>query len=234
MNGMGLSAMGALFAFGWAFYQVGSLAHENRANVAATMAAISAATDPKGSGLPTVFNESRDVTIALLKPCKPGNPASCGLIPALQATALGATQAATVASQQIAQTQPLIQAAANAVTDTAGNLNKTIDAATETTLQARDDLKSLDTPISDAGPLLEAYTQSGRDLNAILERPAIGRLLDSSAAVTQNAAGISADGKKITDKLTSDYLSPQPWWKKVGRFASDTYDYGALFARHTP
>lgn len=233
-NGIGLSAMGALCICGWAFYQVGSLAHDNRANVLATTGAIKIATDPKGAGLPTIFNESRDVTIALLRPCKAGLPASCGLIPAIGqvATATGSTTASI--GQQIAQTQPLLQNAAAAVTATAGNLNKTIDAATETALQARADLNTLNDSLGATGPLLEAYTQSGRDLNAILERPAIGQLLDSSAAVTQNAAGISADGKKITDKLTSDYLSPQPWWKKVGRFAGDTYDYGALFARHTP
>lgn len=233
-NALGLSAMGALFAFAWAFYQVGSAVKENRPALKIAAAGAQAALSPTGAGVPTLMNEARDITIALLRPCKPGLPASCGLIPAVDqvAAATGSTTAAI--GQQIAQTQPLIQSAAAAVTNTAGNLNKTIDAATGAVTQARDDLKSLDTPISDAGPLLEAYTRSGRDLNAILERPAIGRLLDSSAAVTQNAAGISADGKKITDKLTSDYLSPQPWWKKVGRFASDTYDYGALFARHTP
>jgi hypothetical protein len=148
------------------------------------------------------------------------------------AASTGATTAAI--GQQIAQTQPLLQNAAAAVTDTAGNLNKTIDAATETVSQARVDLVTLNAPIADAGPLLEAYTADGTQLNALLKQKAITEILDNTASITNSAAGISADGKKVTDKLTTDFLAPQPWWKKVGRYAGDTYDYGALFARHAP
>lgn len=231
---MGLSAVGALLLCAWAFYQVGSTLRENRPALMATTAGLRTATDPKGAGLPTLFNEARDVTIAVLKPCKPGKPETCGLLPAIQAVAVNAGAAVQTASDQVKATQPILTAAADSIQATSDHANKAIDAAATATGQARADLITLDTSLAAARPLLEAYTQSGRDLNAILERPAIPSVLDSSAELMNNAAGISADGKKVTDKLTADFLSPQPWWKKVGRYASDTFDYGALFARHVP
>lgn len=219
--------MGALCFCGWAFYQIGSTVRENRAALALTLSSAKV-------GIPDVFAESRDVTIALLKPCKPGKPASCGLIPAIRSVAVDAGAATVAMQSQIRQTEPVIQSAALALQNTSDHANTAIDAMTAAGLQARVALGTLNTSIAASQPLLEAYTQSGRDLNAILERPAIPALLNSSASLMSNAAGISADGKKITDKLTGDYLSPQPWWKKLARYASDTYDYGALFARHTP
>ena len=45
---------------------------------------------------------------------------------------------------------------------------------------------------------------------------------------------ILADGKQAADKATADYLAPKTWWQKIGKYAGDTYDLGALLARHTP
>lgn len=233
-NGIGLSAMGALCFCAWAFYQAGSAVRENRQNLLVASAGAREALNPHGAGMPTIFNEARDITIAILKPCKPGKPETCGLIPAVRDVAVNAGAATVAMQRQIEQTEPLIQSAAIAVQDTSQHLNKTIDAATETTLQARTDLGTLNESLAATRPLIEAYTRSGNNLNALLERPAIPQLVDSAAALTSNAAGISADAKRIADKLTADYFSTQPWYKKIGRYASDAFDYGALFARHVP
>lgn len=226
-NTLGLLSMGAVCVLGWTLYQVGSTVRENRADIRTI-------TSTSKTGIGSVFAESRDVTIALLKPCKAGKPETCGLIPAVQQVAVNTGSATLAMKTEIDQTQPLIQNAALAVKGTAEHLNKTADAATAATLQARADLNTLNGSIGAAKPLLEAYTRSGDDLNKILERKAITRIIDNSESLTGSVAGIMADGKKVTDKATSDYLSPKPWWKKVTRYAGDTYDYGALFARHTP
>lgn len=226
--------MGALLLSGWAAYQVGATVKENRADIRATILDTKTFVNPNGAGVPTLFNEARDVTIALLKPCKPGKPETCGLIPSVRQVALN-TGAATLAMKtEIDQTQPLIQNAALAVSSMSDHLNQTADAATAATLQARTDLFTLNGSIAATQPLLEAYTRSGNDLNAILERKAVTEIIDNFASTTGSLAGVMADGKKVTDKATADYLSPKPWWRKLGAYAGDTYDYGALFARHTP
>lgn len=226
-NTLGFLSMGAVCVLGWALYQVGATIRENRAPIhVAAMAA--------KDGVPDVFAESRNVTIALLKPCKTGKPETCGLIPAVRQVALNTGSATLAMKTEIDQTQPLIQNAAVAVSTMSDHLNKTADAATAATLQARIDLFTLNGSLGATKPLIETYTRSGDDLNAILERQSITAILDNSARITGSAADIMADGKKVTDKATSDYLDPKPWWRKIGRYAGDTYDYGALFARHTP
>lgn len=226
-NALGSVSIGAVCILGWTSYQVGSAVKENRAN-------IRMAVSNSKTGLADVFAESRDVTIALLKPCKPGKPESCGLIPGVQQVAANTGSVTVAVRDQLDQTQPLIRNAAAAVSSMSDHLNKTADAATLATLQARADLETLNGSLLQFQPLLTAYTRSGDDLNAILERKTITQSIDNFASITGSAAGILSDGKKVTDKATADYLDPKPWWKKIGRYAGDTYDYGALFARHTP
>lgn len=233
-NLMGLSAVGALITLGWAGFEAGSAIRENRPALKATAAGAQAALSPTGAGVPTLFNEARDITIAILKPCKPGKPETCGLIPSVRNVAVDAGAAVRTMNDQVSQTRPLIESAARAVSDTSAHANKAIDSAREATEQARTDLQTLNGSISASRPLLEAYTRAGDSLNDILKRQAINRILDNTASMTESGAGILADGRKVTDKATADYLDPKPWWKKVGRYASDGFDYGALFARHTP
>lgn len=233
-NLMGLSAMGALIALGWAGFEAGFAIRENRPALKAASAGAQAALSPTGAGVPTIFNEARDITIAMLKPCKPGKPETCGLIPSVRNVAVDAGAAVRTMNDQVSQTQPLIETAARAVSDTSAHANKAIDAATEATQQARTDLQTLNGSIAASQPLLESYRRAGDSLNEILKRQAIRQILDNTASMTESGAGILADGRKVTDKATADYLSPQPWWKKAGRYASDAFDYGALFARHTP
>lgn len=226
--------MGALCFCAWAFYQIGGAAKQIKATDAENRADIRSMIKSAKTGVDDVFAETRDVTRQLLQPCKPGKPETCGLIPAVRSVAVNAGSATVAMQTQIQQTEPVIQAAAAALSNTSDHANKLIDTATEATAQARDDLKTLNSPISDSGALLEAYTAAGNHLNEILKQKAITETLNNMASMTGSGAGILADGKKVTDKATADYLSPKPWWMKVGRFASDTYDYGALFARHTP
>jgi len=85
-----------------------------------------------------------------------------------------------------------------------------------------------------AQPLLSALASSGEDLDSLLKRKSVTDTLDNLDKMSVSGSAILDDGRKVTDRATDDYLSPKPWWKKVYRFAGDTYDYGALFARHVP
>ena len=95
-------------------------------------------------------------------------------------------------------------------------------------------LDALSDPAKGLPAMVASYTAAGDNLNAILRQKAIAEILANVDSMTGSGAEILADGKKVTDKATADYLAPQPWWKKAGRYASDAFDYGALFARHTP
>ena len=70
------------------------------------------------------------------------------------------------------------------------------------------------------------------DLDALLKRKAVGDILDNTAAITANGAGILADGRKLADKATSDYLTPKPWYVKLRSYSGDVFDISAFLARH--
>ena len=137
---------------------------------------------------------------------------------------------------QVRQTGTLVTAVAQnldtvgeSVKETAGHLDKTLDAGTDLTVQATATLKTVN---DKAGPLLAAYTQSGVDLDALLKSHALTDTLDNAAGTSRNVQDITADFARVTDKASADYLAPKPWYKKVGRFAGDALDYGAFVARH--
>ena len=68
----------------------------------------------------------------------------------------------------------------------------------------------------------------------LLNRKSLADILDQVDGTMVHVNAITGKFELVTNKAAADYLAPQPWWKKVGRYAGDTYDYGALFARHTP
>ena len=111
----GLAGLGALLVCGWAALQLGSAVRENRKDAHTAVTGAAAALSPTGAGLPTVFNEARDITIAVLKPCKPGKPETCGLIPSVRNVAVDAGAAVRTMGDQVKQTQPLIEGAAKAM-----------------------------------------------------------------------------------------------------------------------
>ncbi len=176
------------------------------------------------------------------RPCKGASgPDACGTLAQINKTAIDAGDA-IVRTQLIERTtQPHIISAmdefgqtAKHLSSTADSLKGTADALTGTAQGATDMLAEGKRTIAAAQPLLDAYTQSGDDLDVLLKRKSITDILDNVAGMTVHANSISGEFDLVTQKAAGDYLSPQPWWRKIGRFAGDTYDYGALFARHTP
>lgn len=121
-----------------------------------------------------------------------------------------------------------------ALTDEVGALHKTTDAATGLTQQLTTDARTANDTIEDAQPLLEAYTQSGKDLDVILKDKAIHETFVNLQSATRSGAGILADGKKVADEATRKFLMPVPWWKQPISKGGELIDIGAAIARHTP
>jgi hypothetical protein len=79
-NALGLISFAAVCISGWAAYRVGAAMKENRAALAAIVATTK-------TGAADVFSESRDVAIALLRPCKAGKSETYGLVPSVNQVA---------------------------------------------------------------------------------------------------------------------------------------------------
>jgi len=233
-NALGLSAMGALLTLGWAGFEMGSAIRENRPAIQAATAGAQAALSPTGAGVPTVFNEARDITIAMLKPCKPGKPETCGLIPSVRSVAVSAGGAVDAMKTQVNQTQPLIEGAARAISDTSTHANTAIDAATDATRQARTDLETLNGTIAASRPLVEASTLAVQHFDALVQSPDLSAALGHVQGVTASADGIMIDARKVADKETADWLKPVPWWKAPLAKGGQLIDITAAIARHTP
>ena len=211
-NLIGVALLAVLGIVGWAAWEGGMMAAENRASVKAAAASAK-------DGVPDVFAESRDVTIAMLRPCKPG---PCGLIPGMNATigAIGST--VTTMQQQVAQTGTLITATAHnldtvgdSVKQVAGSLSATAAAATGTLNAATDDVIAAKVPIAKMGPLLDAYTATGTHLDALLTNPAIPEMMKNGQAASGDFDEIAFDGRRIADDATKKYFTPLPWYRKA-------------------
>ncbi len=166
-------------------------------------------------GILDVTAESRDVTIAVLKPCKVGRPETCGLIPAVRMTVQDTGAAVQTMQQQVAQTQPLITAAAqnlnlagDAVKDTAAHLSKTADAATVAIQTITIDAQTANRLLTELQPLIASYTATGDDLdtaiktaNGIMASPNVTIMLANGAQFTTTAV-------QLEQKLAQCTLHP--------------------------
>lgn len=113
-------------------------------------------------------------------------------------------------------------------------LHQTTDAATGLTVALTGTTETANKTIGGVQPLLASYTAAGDSLNELLKRKAIGETFDNLASISRSGAGILADGRKVADKATADYLRPVPWWKQPVKRFGEVWDVGAAVARHTP
>ena len=113
------------------------------------------------------------------------------------------------------------------------SVQKTADAATGLTLQATSTLQTID---SKAGPLLDAYAGAGRDLDAMIQdnSPSVKTVLVNFAGMTDSGNGILADGKKVADKETAEYLKAHTPWGTVARRLWGAYDITSWIAANRP
>lgn len=135
-----------------------------------------------------------------------------------------AAQRLSISTSKTADAATALLASAKLSTDALPPLIGDIDA----------DTKSAKDAIEDTELTLSTYSNAGDDLDQLLKREAVGQILDHAAGVLAHADAISADGQKVSDKLTNDFVAPKPWWRKIGPSIGDVWDFGALAARHMP
>ena len=176
---------------------------------------------------------------AINAPCTGFHGSStCGVLAQAAQTEKNIGIVAGQAALQVRQTGTLIQAstanldkAGKSVTDLTTHLTRTADAATDLTQELTTTIRTVN---DRTGPLLDAYTQSGNDLDALLKDHAVHETLDNVNDLTQNMAGVTLDLRKASDKATADYLRPVKWYMQPVRRFGEIWDIGAAVARHTP
>lgn len=114
-----------------------------------------------------------------------------------------------------------------ALAGTANALTGTANQATETAKAAQPLLASLTKTVTVAGV-------AAASLDSRLRDPHIDALMQHIAGMTASGDGILADGKKVADKATADFLKPVPWYMQPVKRGGELIDIGAAIARHTP
>jgi len=169
------------------------------------------------------------------RPCRgAAGPDACGTLAEANKTMVKIGDAIVTTQFQERAVQPHIIEAMDEFGATARHLNSTADAATGLLGTANTALDQLNDNTTGLSPLMRAYLNTGNDVDELLKRKAVSDTLDSVAGITHNIDGVTFDFQRVTHKAAEDYLTPQPWYRKLGRYASDGFDYGALIARHVP
>lgn len=116
---------------------------------------------------------------------------------------------------------------ANALMDSAA---KTADSATVTLDSASTALQTANTRI---GPLLDAYTASGRDLDTlILENgPSVKRVLLNVSDITADGHVILFNAATVSTKAKDDYMKARTPWGRFVTTGLDLIHLGAYAAR---
>jgi hypothetical protein len=115
-----------------------------------------------------------------------------------------------------------------------GALHKTTDAATGSLKALTETVQTANGTIAAGKPLLEAYTRSGNDLDALLKDDAIHRTLNYTADTMGDFHAITFDFARVTHAETERFLKPVPWWKWPLARAGQFIDIGAAVARNMP
>ena len=176
--------------------------------------------------------------VSINQPCAPG---PCGTIPSMNKAIVKIGDAVVTTQLQERAIVPATIAAMNTLNASAGKFGQTADALTGTAQAATTSLGTLDTSVAATKPLLASLTATSdastltiKTFNGRLSDPRVDALLTDFSGMAKSGNGILADGKTVSDKFAADYTKKQTPWMRFLRLMSDTYDFGALAARHTP
>lgn len=154
----------------------------------------------------------------LNRPCGGGKP--CGTLATLNKTVTKAGDSLVTTQLAERATVPHVIAAMDTLNDSAGRLGGSADAATAT--------------IRDLQPLAASLRRSVDDFDALVTAQDWLTALHHIDGMAASGDGILADGRKVADKATADFLRPVPWWKQPIKKGGELIDIGAALARHTP
>ncbi len=140
----------------------------------------------------------------------------------------------TASGKQVQQTGELITATANnmntvgdSVKQVAEHLNKTADAATGTLTEATATISEGKRTIAAAQPLLEAYTKSGNDLDALISenRAPIHGILVHGESMSVSADGMLVDAQWKTHQLLHPDKVKLGFWGATWSFAKYVHQF---------
>ena len=177
------------------------------------------------------------------RPCGSGKP--CGTLANVDKLLVKSGDIIVTTQRQVQQTNRIVNAAADSLTSTSQHLNAQIDAlgsvlasvraATDavpgTLNAARDAIQSAQ---GDIHGVADQATGATADVRRFINQPALRGTLENVQTITGEAAGITADGHRVVDKLTRDYLTPVPWYLVPVKRFGEIWDVSAAVARHTP
>lgn len=91
---------------------------------------------------------------------------------------------------------------------------------------------ALDTFNTGLGPLMAAYTGTGKDLDAMIQenRPDVRKVLVHVAGMTASGDLILSNGAIVSTKITHDFTNPVPWYKQPSKIITLGFD-AALLAK---
>lgn len=222
LNAIGLSAVGALLLCCFAAYEAGSAIRENRPAASMLLQRVTPGAGKANALIDAAYNFIHNTSDNVNRPCGAGRP--CGLLAQTEKTVVKAGDA--VVTTQLIERKTALEAS-----QTLSGVSNHVNAAAD----ASAGLLNAGTVALNRLPALEdGATAAVGNFNRLLSSKSLSDAIDGAAGMTQHGNAIMGDLQRVTDKATADYLSPKPWYRKVGRYASDAFDYGALFARHTP
>ena len=204
---------------GWAALQVGLTVRENRSNLAYISKSAK-------TGVDDVFAETRDVTIAVLKPCRKDHPETCGLVPAAEQTVQNVGVLAAQGAETVQQSDKLVTATTQSldkVADTISGVRSHLDTAvdnlgdtakaTTVAINAGTDYfqkkkPQFDLLLSNLDDTSAQGAATFRNINSLLTDPTTHQTQVNVANVTGSAADFMKTGVAVENKLSQCTLHP--------------------------
>lgn len=172
------------------------------------------------------------------KPCKGKD---CGTLANVDKLIVKVGDIAVDTQTQVKQTGVLINAASASLASTSesvnaqlGHLGPLLDSARNAADSIPAAIQHVNTAVDGIAPLLADSDGAVGDFRRFLTAPALTSTLANVDSMTGSWSGISADGRKVTDKMTADYLKPVPWYLWPMKRSGELLDVGAAIARHAP
>ncbi len=168
----------------------------------------------------------------LNRPCGQGK--ACGTLAEANKTLVKVQDISVTMQRQVAQSSTLVSAAAQTVTTAGQSIATVANAATQTAQEATASLRTLDSTIGKAQPLLDASTLAVQHFDKLASDPIWLQAGKNIVGMTASGDLILADGSRVSKRFADDYTRKQTPWMRFWHYAGDTFDLGALLARHAP
>lgn len=109
-----------------------------------------------------------------------------------------------------------------------------LDAARDAAASVPPAVKQIADDADGIRPILANADGAVTDVRWFIRQPALADTIGNVSSMTASWAAISIDGRRVTDKVTADYLKPVPWYLWPVKRSGELLDIGAAVARHAP